>query len=235
MSSYVLRGVLVAGLAVCVFVSCAGPNEFTRGKALVDEAQGTADKAEAAELYKEAVPELESATAEGIGGAEAFYYLGVALYRTGDAARAIDAFQTAIERDTDYLWPRYEMGLVYFNQKEYDSAEAQLTRAVGIDPDYTWAWHYLGRTYEAKGQPAKAVEALEKASVAGPSIEYNYIYLGRLHRKAGRDADALKAYKKYLEIGETPALRTEAQKAIDEIEPAGPGIREIRKQDPADG
>ena len=223
---------VVSVSAVLLAVSCTAPNEFTRGKALVDEARKAKDRKRADELYAKALPELEAAAKEGLGGAEGLYYLGVARYRTGRADDAVEAFQGAIEKSPDYLWPHYDLGVVYLGKRETDSAIAQLTKAAAINPDYTWAWHMLGKAYELKGDTTRAIESYERASIADAAVEYNYFQLGLLYAKAGRNADAEKAYGKYLELGTEPALRTQAKAALDKLRPPEPGIRDIKKTEP---
>jgi tetratricopeptide (TPR) repeat protein len=217
--------------AAVILVSCTAPNEFTEGKALVDRAQKAEDPDEAKELCRQALPKLETAADKHLGGAEGLYYLGVARYRTGDTAGAIEAFQESIDMKPDYVWPRYDLGKAYLDTEEADSAIAQLTKATELKPDYTWAWHMLGRAYDMKGETDEAVDAFERAAAAAPTMEYNYIQLGRLYAETGEKEKAVEAYEKYLELGTVPALRTQASEALKKLEPPEPSIRDVTKPD----
>lgn len=56
----------------------------------------------------------------------------------------------------------YNIGLTFFNDEDYPSAVAALTRAAEIDPDHAIIQRLLGRTYYAMGEPKKALPHLER-------------------------------------------------------------------------
>ena len=80
----------------------------------------------------------------------------------------------------------FQLGLIYYQNEDYEKARIELERAIGISPNYSNALYFLGLTYDKEGKRAKAIEEFEKASGLNPDNEE----LGKIldNLRAGRGA-----------------------------------------------
>jgi tetratricopeptide (TPR) repeat protein len=92
--------------------------------------------------------EAERAVRQAIAmnGRDARYYntLGMVLEKQDKRDDAIGAFTRANTLDARYVKSRYNLASLYFDQKLYGQAQAQLVAALQIDPNYTRARVKLG-------------------------------------------------------------------------------------------
>ena len=88
--------------------------------------------------WKEAIGPLKKALSNVIykTPGKAFYYLGMAYYRTGLFDEAIDAFKDSIKRSPSAPEAYYGLSLTYNKTGRYGEAAAIIERAIGIDPAF---------------------------------------------------------------------------------------------------
>ncbi|MCL5291734.1 MAG: tetratricopeptide repeat protein [Actinobacteria bacterium] len=77
--------------------------------------------------------------------------------------KAIDSFKRALELDPWLSEARYELGMVYVNQKKLDDAIGVWTEAVRRDPKLDSVWYALGVAYEQNKELEKAEASYRKA------------------------------------------------------------------------
>lgn len=80
----------------------------------------------------------------------------------------------------------FQLGLLYYQSKDYTSAKAELERAVSINPNYSNALYFLGLAYDQLGQKQKAIDVFQK--VADLNKENTEIKSILSNLKAGREA-----------------------------------------------
>ena len=66
--------------------------------------------------------------------AEAYTMLGFCYERAGENAKAIDAYLRSLKFNPSYFWSDYNIGALYYNQKNYEKARFYLERATAQDP-----------------------------------------------------------------------------------------------------
>jgi aminopeptidase N len=101
---------------------------------------------------------------------------GIELFKEGQYAEAQQQLEGALKLDRNNAWIYYNLGLVYFEQKNWqlalDNFQAALDAASGkpawID---TWARIKRGNAYDARGDRAKAVNEYQKAVQAGSDYD----------------------------------------------------------------
>jgi tetratricopeptide (TPR) repeat protein len=99
-------------------------------------------------------------------------------------AEAQTAFERAIAINTKYALPHINLGIVYFNQKRYDQAIAELETGNGHDDTYPMSHLNLGLALMSKPQPDydRAEKSLLRAMEMGkPNLVYVRKYLFNLH------------------------------------------------------
>ena len=101
---------------------------------------------------------------------------GIELFKEGQYAEAQQQLESALKLDRNNAWVYYNLGLVYFEQKNWqmalDNFQAALD-AVSSKPAWidTWARIKRGNAYDAKGDRAKAVNEYQKAVQAGSDYD----------------------------------------------------------------
>ena len=125
-----------------------------------------------------------------------------------------------IAGDLLYATPHYplsNLGLAYYNKKEYELAEKHYQDALKIEPRFVIALRGLGKTYIAMGRIPEAVTILEKAVRNSPHFAELYFDLANAYTLSREYKKALDAYKKVIELAPNSPLAVEARKEIEEL------------------
>ncbi len=101
---------------------------------------------------------------------------GIELFKEGQYAEAQQQLEGALKLDRNNAWIYYNLGLVYFEQKNWQMAldqfqaslDAASSKPAWID---TWARIKRGQAYDARGDRAKAVNEYQKAVQAGSDYD----------------------------------------------------------------
>jgi tetratricopeptide (TPR) repeat protein len=123
----------------------------------------------------------------------------------------------------------YNLGIHYWNKKEFSAAIDAYSKALALDPNYGSALNGLGYTYADMGNYEKAIEYFEKYASVSPgdanpldSLAEIYFQIGRLDNSIEKYQEAVKAkpdfFEAYWRVAYVYALEEEYQKALDWIE-----------------
>jgi len=101
---------------------------------------------------------------------------GIELFKEGQYAEAQQQLEAALKLDRNNAWVYYNLGQVYFEQKNWQLAldnfqaalDAASSKPAWID---TWARIKRGNAYDAKGDRGKAVNEYQKAVNAGSDYD----------------------------------------------------------------
>jgi aminopeptidase N len=101
---------------------------------------------------------------------------GIELFKEGQYAEAQQQLESALKLDRNNAWVYYNLGLIYFEQKNWqlalDNFQAAIdgtsTKAAWIE---TWAHIKRGNAYDAKGDRPKAVYEYNKALQSGSNYD----------------------------------------------------------------
>jgi tetratricopeptide (TPR) repeat protein len=101
---------------------------------------------------------------------------GIELFKEGQYAEAQQQMESAIKLDRNNAWVYYNLGLIYFEQKNWqlalDNFQAALDSS-GSKPAWIDAWAHIkrGNAYDAKGDRNKAVFEYNKALQTGSNYD----------------------------------------------------------------
>jgi aminopeptidase N len=101
---------------------------------------------------------------------------GIELFHDGQYAEAQQQLESALKLDRNNAWVYYNLGLIYFEQKNWqlalDNFQASLD-SVSSKPAWidTWARIKRGNAYDAKGDRPRAVAEYNKALQAGSNYD----------------------------------------------------------------
>ena len=98
---------------------------------------------------------------------------GIELFHDGQYAEAQQQLETALKLDRNNAWVYYNLGLIYFEQKNWQLALDYFQDAMSSKPGWidTWAHIKRGNAYDAKGDRNKAVFEYNKALQAGSNYD----------------------------------------------------------------
>ena len=117
----------------------------------------------------------------------------------GDVNAAIDKYREMI-RLAPHLAAAYNnLGMLYFNQREFAQAAPVLERGLRVDANMPTAIAMLGLSYYELGENDKAEPLLERAARANPSDDNVQLGLAHVLVSLGKDEEATHALNQYLQ------------------------------------
>ncbi len=116
--------------------------------------------------YPETVEALRQVVAERKSDADAWLWLGLALYAVKDYGQAAAALERAAELD-GRVEVLEALGAAYLAARRFSDAERVYTEAVLKAPDRAEAWYHLGWALKALGRDSEARRAWRKALELG--------------------------------------------------------------------
>lgn len=131
---------------------------------------------------------------------------GDTYYDTKQYAKAIEAYQQAIQIDSDYVLSWKNIGIVFNHIGQTDKAIAACQQAIRIKPDYDEAWYILGVAYAHSDQTAKAIEAYQQAVNINQNYAVAWNSLGVVYSDTGQTDKAIEAYQQAIKISQNYAI-----------------------------
>ncbi len=161
--------------------------------------------------------------------APAQFELGNTYVRTGEWAKAVQAYRKAIELDPNYQTAYANLGVVYYQQGQFDLAASQYEKALELDPNdgevaYNLGALYLQQALATGGAPDldrlnQAIAQLEYVQALDPDLAEPYFGLGVAYTVLERRADAIQAFETFLarDTGQDPRASQEAQRYLQDL------------------
>jgi len=151
-----------------------------------------ADYEHASQLFS-TVPEADS---------EVFFYLGNCSYRLGRNDRAKTYFKRAIELDNASLKAVHNLGVVQYEEHDFQEATRSFKRALSIDPSSDKTLNNLGIVAAEQGDIEAGIAYLVKATSINPRSDAAWYNLGAVLADTGTQntRKAVEAFKRHLEV-----------------------------------
>jgi type IV pilus assembly protein PilF len=166
--------------------------------------------------YDQAIVHLQRAIQLKPDYAPATNTLGNTYSAMGQWDKAIEIYERIIE-DAFYGTPHFtlsNMGVAYFQKKDYTKAEHYFLEALKINPDFINALAGLGTMYIDQGRYNEAVVKLGRAVRKDPKLGKLHFELGRAYRGQGDTVKARAEFAKAAELAPDTPLADEAQKEL---------------------
>jgi len=120
--------------------------------------------------------------------------------------------------------PLFNIGLCYFQKKDFAIAEEYFNRSLqyyidGFSRDEfnLVIYSYLGRIYIEMGEFFKAIEILNEGLTAKPDTPLLLFYLGEAFRLANEKDEAIRVYKRVMTIAPSNQLGKRAKERLSEM------------------
>lgn len=141
------------------------------------------------DLQRESIPLFRQAIERVPGQAANWYYLGIALAETNDAAGAIAAFQKAVEIDKSLLFAHLRLAELLV-AADKPAALAAFQEVERLKPAAAETLTRLARGFDQVGKPEEALAAARKAVELEPRCPFGHEILADLLIKKGDEAAA---------------------------------------------
>ncbi|MBF0226780.1 MAG: tetratricopeptide repeat protein [Desulfobacterales bacterium] len=122
--------------------------------------------------------------------------------------------------DLLYATPHYPLsniGLAYYNKKDYVSAEEYYKKALQLHPDFLIAINGLGRTYIALYKFKEAIDTLKKGIEISPRYPMFHFEIGRAYKYIHQYNDAELELKQAISLDEGGYIKEDAKKELEEL------------------
>ena len=160
-----------------------------------------------------------------------YWTKGNQLFDEGKVRPAIEYYDRAIRQDKRFAEAYNNLGIVYFEMKDYGNAQKNFQQAVLLKPDFTEALLNLGSAYlfdeqhveglhvqTTKPRLMDAAMAYEQVIEMQPDIPEAYMHLGLVYEQMHRTDEAIKLYRKFKDIWKgTPRYLHAVQERIDRL------------------
>jgi tetratricopeptide (TPR) repeat protein len=138
------------------------------------ERQFAADYGAALRALQSGQPELAERLLRAIqartpGEVNSLRVLGVALQQQQRGAEALAALERAVRLAPDFAHAWEDLGGVYLQAGQLETAEQALKRALALDGSLHRAWRRLGDVLAARGNPGQARVAFERSIATDPA------------------------------------------------------------------
>ncbi|HSF14413.1 MAG TPA: tetratricopeptide repeat protein [Vicinamibacteria bacterium] len=205
-----------------------------------------ADLYDEAGRFEEAAFHYQKAIELDPDSATLYYKLGLAQFRAGLEADALEALSRAAARRERFWEAYYLRGAVFLSLGGHDEAESDFLQALELAPEAELARSALIELYLDRGEPDKARPLVEIEIDANPGAAEPYLHLAEVHRVAGRVGEAIEAVglaleqdpnlpRAYLNLGEL--WFSEATRRGDPValEKAVTALSSVVKMEPTNG
>ena len=104
---------------------------------------------------------------------------------------AIEELKIALRLDPLALWSNAQLGFVYFLNRQYEQAAAQLLKTLQLDDCFYLAHVFIAAVYSQMGKPKEALAALEEAQRQGGEGTRALGWLALVNAQLGRKKKVL--------------------------------------------
>jgi tetratricopeptide (TPR) repeat protein len=147
-----------------------------------------------------------------------FFARGIALEEDpASQAEAIEAYKHALELDPEHAAAHINLGTLYYNRRDYVSAEKHYRSAIEVDPRYALAYFDLGNVLDETGRLQDAVKAYKDAITLAPTYADAHYNLALAYEKLKQPRSALRHWRAYIKLDNVGPWAVHARNQITKI------------------
>ncbi|MBE9113984.1 tetratricopeptide repeat protein [Nodosilinea sp. LEGE 07298] len=167
--------------------------------------------------FERAIATLKIATALNPRNPEGQVLLGWTQHLAGYPTPAIDALQTALTHNPEYVPALNALGIVYLVDGQLEAAVDTHTLAASLEQNNEIAHYNLSLAYQRLGQTEQALAQAIIATELEPGNPHPWVALALAHWSAKDNAEAIANYRQALTLDG----RYTSQDYLDHLEQAG--------------
>lgn len=179
--------------------------------------------------YREATESFDNYVQTHPKNAFGLYMLGLSAWKSGDLARARDAFERSLTIDSANVKALLNLGRVLLEQGKPNEALERVNAAVALDSGSADAQRMMARVQSALGQRDSAEASYRIALSIDPTDSWSMNNLGLLLIEQGRYEEALPPLARAVELRpEAPAFANNLGVALERTGHAGAAAEAYR-------
>lgn len=149
-------------------------------------------------IYTAAPVLAQSSSNEVTPAVQKLYSEAKAAQQSGDDQTAIEKYRQMVQLAPHLAAAYNNLGMLYFNHREYAEAAPVLERGLHIDPQMGTATALLGLSYFELGENEKAEPILERAIRANPADNNVQMSLAHVLLNLGKSQEAIQSLNDYV-------------------------------------
>ena len=130
---------------------------------------------------------------------------------------AIRSYLQVLEMEPDHAAAHINLGTLYYNRRDFVSAEKHYRLAVESDSRYALAWFDLGNVLDETGRMEDAVTAYRTAVHLAPTYADAHYNLALAYERLAKPRVALRHWKTYLKLDNSGAWAVHARNQVARI------------------
>jgi tetratricopeptide (TPR) repeat protein len=130
---------------------------------------------------------------------------------------AIRNYQQVLEIDPKHAAAHINLGTLYYNRRDFVSAEKHYRAAVEVDPRYALAYFDLGNVLDETGRVEEAAQAYRTALQLAPTYADAHYNLALAYERLTQPRRALHHWKAYLKLDSSGAWARHAKNQVGRI------------------
>lgn len=154
--------------------------EMTKGKMQKELEKLNFNNDEISKIIKYSTSCDDTKEMEGTSKEADCLHRGDAYYSQGNISRASEEYQKALTINPSFSPAQFCLGIISFDQKDYENAISYFNKAIKNNSEYKDAFIWLGKTYITQGKKEKAKEAFVKVLELEPDNSEVKSYLKEL-------------------------------------------------------
>jgi len=135
--------------------------------------------------------------------AEAFNGLGWTYYKLGNLELAKTNFNNAISMKTEYPDALQGLGIIYFDEKDYEKSNYYYGEIIKYDPTSVTGYSGIGINYFWLGHLDESEDMLQRSILLGTTDDKAYRYYAIILDRKGQHQEALAYGEKSIELNPT--------------------------------
>ena len=130
---------------------------------------------------------------------------------------AIRTYLQVLELEPTHAAAHINLGTLYYNRRDFVSAEKHYRQAIAADQRYALAYFDLGNVLDETGRVKEAAEAYRTALQLAPTYADAHYNLALAYERMGEPRQALRHWKAYLKLDGTGAWARHARNQVERI------------------
>lgn len=194
--------------------------QFAAGRASGQEKQQAQQLRE--EVLKGAEQVLQKAVEVKGDFAPAHFLLAQTNIRSGDTKSALASIEKVKLSAPFDVGIAFQLGLLYYQNSDFDRAQVELERAVSINPNYSNARYFLGLIHDRRGDKQRAIKEFEQIEAFNPDNQEVKRILANLYDGKSALAGIVPPAEPPEKRKETP-VKEEGKKEGQQVQPKPKG------------
>jgi tetratricopeptide (TPR) repeat protein len=147
-----------------------------------------------------------------------FFARGIALEEDpGSQQEALEAYKKTLELDPTHAAAHINLGTLYYNRRDYVSAELHYRKAIEVDSRYALAYFDLGNVLDETGRLLDAVKAYKDAITLAATYADAHYNLALAYEKLKQPRNALRHWRAYIKLDNVGPWAVHARNQIQRI------------------